>query len=128
MADYRIPVYQGNVVHLATVDEEWFAALSLFRWTFSGGYAVRNARAATDLHFDGGRAEGSIAMHRQVCGVRIGDPRVVHHVNEVKLDNRRGNLQVFASRAGHGRQPHSQWALDANTRNEDRPSARRRAA
>jgi hypothetical protein len=45
-------------------------------------------------------------MHRFILGLATGDPRIAHHRNEVKLDNRRANLETFANASEHGLASH----------------------
>jgi hypothetical protein len=100
--------YDGEVVEHALVDDADYAAVSAYRWRYDFAvglqYASRQARAS-DTDPTGSR----IAMHRSVLGIGYGDPRVVHHINENKLDNRRSNLQVCTNASEHGRTPHSHW-------------------
>lgn len=88
----KIPVhFDGKIVAAAIVDDADFERVNERRWTRATlGYAV----SSRDL------------MHRFICGLDPGDPRAVHHVNEDKMDNRRANLMVCASRSESARQPH----------------------
>lgn len=93
-----LPVYhRGEVVDVVLVDADLADELGEYRWHWNGGYAVRGVPAGDP---------NSSAMHRQVCGLLRGDPRVVHHVNEDPLDNRRENLEVCASMSDASRRPH----------------------
>ncbi len=88
---YRIPVKRrGEIVAWALVDLRDFGLRSR-SWTLSPyGYATSNGES----------------MHRAILGLAKGDPRVGHHRNEDPLDNRRENLQVFASNSAHLMAPH----------------------
>lgn len=58
------------------------------KWNGAGNhlYAVRNTR------IDGRNI--TLRMHREVMGIRPGDPRVVDHLNGNALDNRQVNLRI----------------------------------
>lgn len=91
-----IPVYyRQRIAAWTVVDADAYERLARYRWTLSPwGYASRS---------HGGRSH---TMHREVVGLFPGDGRVVHHVNEDPLDNRRENLLVCRDASEHGRLPH----------------------
>ena len=77
----RIPLTQGK---LALVDDDCAQLLSLHKWRFNAGYAVRWSSRT-----DGKRR--LIHMHRVIAGTPEG--MEVDHVNGDSLDNRRQNLR-----------------------------------
>lgn len=89
----EIPLSQGL---FALVSHEDFEYVSQFKWHASREsrntkwYAVRRERR------NGRRFK--IRMHRVVCGLGTGfeDERVVNHLNDDSLDNRRENLEILA--------------------------------
>lgn len=90
-----VRVRHGKRVHHAMVDDDTPDEVVMRRWYLCGGYACC-----------GPKGEESAAMHRQVCGLTRGDLRVVHHINENKLDNRRANLEVCESMSAANCRPH----------------------
>ncbi len=91
MTPVAIPVLRGGRVF----DHAWIDAVDAERvraytWVWAGGYAV---------------ASGAGPMHRHILSLEPFD-RVVHHVNEDTLDNRRSNLKVLASKIAHAGEPH----------------------
>lgn len=64
-----------------------------YPWCLANGYDVHN-------FYNRGNPI-VVAMHRFVLGVLPGDPRIVHHVNGDKLDNRRSNLRICLTRLEH---------------------------
>lgn len=87
-----IPVRWYDTIEYAIVDREDDARLGLskVRWHSITGYAHHKTFGY---------------MHRAVLDLVKGD-RIVHHVNEDKLDNRRSNLQVFETRSEANLAPH----------------------
>lgn len=81
------------------VDEADWPTVSKHRWSPAGEYVAR------PVILDGGR-RAAWPMHREILGLEIGDPRVVHHLNENPVDNRRANLQVCESRMQAQAAPH----------------------
>jgi hypothetical protein len=75
-----IPLTCGKV---AVVDGADFAALSAFRWHYTGRYAARRLPVR-----EGGKI---VFMHRVIAGL---DSPCVDHANGNPLDNRRCNLRV----------------------------------
>jgi len=78
---YReIPLTQGQVALVDTEDYDW---LNQWKWHINGsGYAQR--RSGPFL----------ISMHREIMGLKRGDPRQVDHKNGERLDDRRTNLRI----------------------------------
>lgn len=74
----------------ALVDDEDGPSVTGQKWWVCGGYAVNNRNRA---------------MHREILGLEPGD-RIVHHINEDPLDNRRANLMICATRSEANSQPH----------------------
>lgn len=73
----------GKIKDYATVDENDYDSLSVFRWfKNSRGYAV----------CAGGRKNHKFYMHRVIVSPAEG--LVVDHINGDKLDNRRSNLRA----------------------------------
>lgn len=68
------------------VDAEDFGWLSKWRWSLSGGRAVRNHKRNGKSYL--------VRLHRQIMNLRRGDPRQVDHINRDPLDNRRANLRL----------------------------------
>lgn len=92
----EIPLRLGmRIIGYALVDAEDAPGLMRKRWCLTGGYAVETRRVPGC----------SGAMHRQLLDLAPGD-RVVHHINEDKLDNRRANLLVCADAREANTQPH----------------------
>lgn len=76
-----IELSRGGV---AIVDDEDFADLNKYSWTFDGRYAVR---------FKGTRSEQKkIYMHREIVVVPNG--KMVDHKDGNKLNNRKANLRI----------------------------------
>lgn len=92
----RIPLLRGGeVVAHALVDAEDYERLAQFRWRHGyWGHAERSRNGRNH------------PMHREVVGLVPGEGKVVHHINEDPLDNRRENLLVCADHSEHLRQPH----------------------
>lgn len=65
------------------------------KWTLGGSYVVTNPVG-----------DESPSLHRQIRGLKRGDPRVIHHINENTLDNRRENLMVCTGKSDAQCQPH----------------------
>jgi hypothetical protein len=91
----RIPLRtrDGRVRAYALVDADDLPGLSAWRWSYSGGAAVRAVRID-------GRSR-TVLMHRQIMGLEHGDPREVDHRNADRLDNRRSNLRVCSHAENH---------------------------
>lgn len=90
----RVPLlrYGQPTDMFAVVDEDDLPLIAGIRWYWTGGYAA-------------GSKNGFLIMHRHILGLAKGD-RVVHHINEDRLDNRRKNLAICRDKLDHGGQPH----------------------
>lgn len=97
-----IPLFwHGHHVTDALVDEDDWPRLAKFRWTTSPvhrmtrewGYASRSSRVPDPAC--------QLSMERDIHGLGKGDAKSVHHVNQVKWDNRRENLVVYETRNAH---------------------------
>lgn len=80
-----------DVRGFALVDAADYDRVRPHRWFYMDGYAASPQTGP---------------MHRFLLGLERGDPRVVHHVNERKTDNRRGNLTVCANKSAANMLPH----------------------
>ena len=76
----EIPLTQGRV---ALVDDEDFNRLSVWKWYYHYGYAVRREPAGK---------QRTIFMHREVA--HTPDGMQTDHINLNRLDNRRSNLRA----------------------------------
>jgi hypothetical protein len=95
----------------ALVDDEDYERVNAYRW-----YARPMHRATSELGHAYGFVDGEqIAMARFIVGLKKGDPQVVHHINEYKLDNRRANLMVCANSIEHHFQDHPKQSRKART-------------
>jgi hypothetical protein len=86
----EIPLYQrgGSIVAWAIVDASYYRQASKFRWHRTAqGYAARR-------DYSQGRPGTMVLMHRDVLGLKKGDPRQGDHKNRNKLDCRKRNLRV----------------------------------
>ena len=92
----RVPLTGQYANHAFALVDDCDAGLALSRkWSLCGGYIVGTPRG-----------EESAPLHRQILGLTRFDSRIVHHVNENPLDNRRVNLEVCASRSEANSRPH----------------------
>lgn len=84
----RIPLRgRSGIVGYALVDLEDEARLAQYRWRLTRhGYVIR--------HDYVGKRQITVYMHREVLGLRYGDPERVDHINRDGLDNRRSNLRL----------------------------------
>lgn len=74
------------------VDDEDYDRLNQHTWWLDkDGYAVRSAP-----HPIKGRPRTKSRMHREVMGLKYGDPREVDHRFGVRTDNRKSELRVCA--------------------------------
>jgi hypothetical protein len=86
----EVPVYRrGRVVAFALVDDADLPLVAGRRWGWANGYAMSRGQF----------------MHRVILGLKPGIG-FTHHVNEIPLDNRRENLQVFPDRSSANAAPH----------------------
>lgn len=93
-----IPLFwRGHHVTDALVDQADWHELAKHHWNTSPVH-LRTRELGYAYRGEGGNF---IRMERQILGLDFGDPRVIHHRNQVKFDNRRSNLQVFADRREH---------------------------
>ena len=81
-----VPIYgdYNRVLDNATVDDEDYEKLILYKWNLSHGYAMFN------------NGSGTIYMHRLVNNTPKG--YVCDHINRIKLDNRKENLRAVTHR------------------------------
>lgn len=94
-----VPVYRaGRVVAWSVVDEADVDRVMELRWYCDRAYGGATAHDPRD--------KSTVGLHRFVMGLRKGDARVVHHISEGRLDNRKANLQIVADASVHGRMPH----------------------
>lgn len=98
MSHREIPLTQGMVALVSEID---FERVSQFKWSASREsmrgkkwYAIRWSRSAEH----GTRKRHKIRLHRFVMGLGTGfeDVRVVDHLNDDSLDNRRENLEIIS--------------------------------
>ena len=77
----------GRLVGYAYVDTASLDLVRPYRWSLDGnGYVVTTRR-------EGGRHR-ELKMHRLLCGLDAGDPRVVDHVDHDATNNTLANLRV----------------------------------
>jgi hypothetical protein len=80
-----IPLTQGM---FAKVDDEDYERINKYNWYFNNGYASRQTRERTKLK--------RVFMHRFVMGCEKG--KVIDHINQDRLDNRKSNLRVCSQK------------------------------
>lgn len=68
------------------VDDDVFGSMNSYKWTISKGVALRSVK------FEGKFV--TIYLHREVLGLKYGDPRQGDHINGNRLDDRRENLRI----------------------------------
>lgn len=83
----EIQLTQGQVT---LVDEQDFCWLSQHKWCAQWSPRTKSFYAQRGV-YPGGK---KILLHREIMGLKKGDPREVHHVNGDTLDNRRSNLKI----------------------------------
>lgn len=87
----EIPV--GSMV--AQVDNEDYERISAHKWSLLIDGKNGKPYARREIWVQGGNRGTSTSMHREVMGLRPGDPREVDHLDfEATLDNQKGNLRV----------------------------------
>lgn len=88
MPDQRIPLQRkdGSISAYAIIDAADLEWLSQWTWSQHKGYAKRNQSR------DG--ISCVIYMHREILGLKYGDPRHGEHKNRIPLDCRRENLRI----------------------------------
>jgi len=91
----EIQLTQGK---FAIVDDSEYERLNQHKWYAQKGggtfYAARFIKKP-----DGKRA--TIYMHREILGLKFGDPRQGDHRNHNTLDNRRDKLRVCTNKQNH---------------------------
>jgi hypothetical protein len=83
----KIPLTQGK---FALVDDEDYKLLIQWKWYAS---KYRNRFCAQRDSFKN-KEKTVIKMHRQILGLIKGDGKIVDHINQNQLDNRRVNLRI----------------------------------
>ncbi len=79
----------GEVV---VVDDDDFERFNGFQWRWDvGGYATRHGKRTP------GKQGPTLRLHREIMGLKPGDPREVDHKNHSKWDCRKDNLRVCTS-------------------------------
>ena len=91
----EIPLSRGQT---ALVDDEDYERVAMFKWKarwdpdMGSYYAVRTIYLGRK---DKKSVYSYAAMHREILGLKLGDPRKGDHVEPSKtLDNRRSNLRI----------------------------------
>lgn len=84
---------KGETVGHAIVDAEDVGLAAQSWYLRPAGYAGRSVGV-------GGNKQQTILMHRLICGLTVGDRRLVDHIDRNKLNNRRANLRVV-TRSGN---------------------------
>jgi hypothetical protein len=84
----RIPIYaaDGSVRAYVTVDASDAAWLGQWRWGLRNGYASRAERVNGTVY--------RLSMHREILGLKMGDPFDGEHKNRIRTDCRRENLRI----------------------------------
>jgi hypothetical protein len=87
----QIPLSKGLY---ALVSDEDFEKVNQYKWYASLESRGTKYYAIRRVTIDGKRVK--IRMHRFIMGLPIGlyDERVVNHINDCPLDNRRENLEI----------------------------------
>lgn len=86
------------------VDNEDYAMLSRWRWSIfktNGGYYAKRFKTIN------GR-QRTVAMHRQLLGLKFGDSLVVDHIDRNGLNNQKNNLRILSNGANISRQKKKQ--------------------
>lgn len=119
-ATRRIPLRArgGSVRAWALVDAADYDWLNQWRWSLGpNGYVIRGTTGAGRR--GGPRVRACYRMHREILGLKAGDPRQCDHLNGDPLDNRRTNLRIVtraqqaqnraANRGGTSRHRNVNW-------------------
>lgn len=83
----QIKLTQGKVAIVDDLDFEW-----LSQWSWCAHKVTRGEWYASRGETRGGKSR-HILMHREILGLKLGDPLTVDHRNRDTLDNRRSNLR-----------------------------------
>jgi hypothetical protein len=114
----RIPLRNrvGKIVAYTLVDQDDFLELSKYSWYLQNGYAARSIQVPP------GKSR-AYRMHRQILGLKFGEPRMADHKNTNKLDNRKRNLRIATAAQNmqnqHPRQNCSSVYRGVNLRREN---------
>lgn len=80
----------------AIVDDEDYPSISEFRWCAQWNAKTQSFYAQRNVYVDGRYTAQS--MHREILGLKPGDPEHVDHKNHNTLDNSRNNLRITNNR------------------------------
>lgn len=95
MSEIPIRNRAGETIAHVLVDEADLEWAMRYRWSLgTHGYAYRGTSQRRDGKLLWQR---TYLMHRELLGLRHGDPRESDHINLNKLDNRRSNLRIATS-------------------------------
>lgn len=89
----RIPLTQGQ---FALVDDADFEYLNQWKWYAKWDRALKNFYAARNNKKKNG-GQYPIYMHREILGLKRGDPRQADHIDHTTLDNQRLNLRTVTA-------------------------------
>ena len=84
----QIPLTQGKVALVDDADYEW---LNQWKWCAMKGH---NTWYAARYSSPVNRKQRTIFMHREILGLKFGDPRQTDHRNHNGLANWRDNLRI----------------------------------
>lgn len=92
------PTRPGGAERFALVDQEDFERVNAFTWSYSRESKGQKKEYAIRWKSSGGKRV-KIRMHRYILDIPPGtlDARIVDHLNDDGLDNRRINLAVVES-------------------------------
>lgn len=79
-----------NKGYVAIVDDEDYDEVSQYTWYCKVDKKILYAERRTNAE----SRRSTILMHRFILGLRLGDKKIVDHINHDGLDNRRCNLRV----------------------------------
>ena len=93
----QIQLTSGQFAIVDDADYDW---LNQYRWyvnkNCSGGfYAYRK------IYCKNTKKQHSMAMHREILGLKKGDPQQTDHINHNTLDNRRDNIRICTPQQNH---------------------------